>query len=272
MDRLNDMLDNAIQGNPVENSFDETKMSALEVKMSKLLAMNYTAKAQLQKEKLQFNELISDISHQIKTPLANIILYSQLLEESNLVESENELIKELVSQTEILNFLITSLIKASLLEAGVIIVNPKANSIYPILNRILSQYSPKAECKNITITCMPTEVIALCDAKWLGEALGNILDNSIKYTPSGGQVTISVTAYQLFCRVDITDNGIGVCEAEHAKIFARFYRSSTVSDEEGLGIGLYLAREIIASQGGYIKVKSMLKKGSTFSVFLPLKQ
>ncbi|MGL4790465.1 MAG: sensor histidine kinase, partial [Phocaeicola sp.] len=106
---------------------------------------------------------------------------------------------------------------------------------------------------------------------WTAEALYNIIDNAIKYTPSGGSVRISVTAYQLFCRIDVTDTGIGISEDETAKIFSRFYRSQQVTDKDGVGLGLYLAREIMAAQGGYIKVASKSDCGSVFSVFLPMK-
>ena len=110
---------------------------------------------------------------------------------------------------------------------------------------------------------------ACFDPKWTAEALYNIMDNAIKYTPQGGKVRVTVQAYELFCRIDISDTGIGISEDEIPKIFSRFYRSSAVSQEEGVGIGLYLSREIITMQGGYIKVSSEPDKGSCFSVFLP---
>ncbi|CAM5646827.1 Adaptive-response sensory-kinase SasA [Lysinibacillus sphaericus] len=115
------------------------------------------------------------------------------------------------------------------------------------------------------------DVEAVFDPKWTVEALYNIVDNAIKYTPSGGSVQLSVTPYQLFCRIDVADTGLGISEDETAKIFSRFYRSQEVTDKEGVGLGLYLAREIITAQGGYIKVKSRLGVGSVFSVFLPIK-
>lgn len=105
--------------------------------------------------------------------------------------------------------------------------------------------------------------------KWTLEAVSNIVDNAIKYTPSGGSVTICSQEYEMFVCIRIADTGIGMSEEETAKIFTRFYRSSEVSDERGVGIGLYLAREIIAKEGGYIKVSSKKGEGSVFSVFLP---
>ena len=271
MDRLNEMIDNAIDGKPIESSFDETKMSSLETKLAHFLTMNSTTKDQIAEEKAKINELISDISHQTKTPLANILLYTQLLAESDLSEQERKCVDLLMEQSEKLNFLISSLVKTSRLETGVISVSPKLSSIDKLLDNAIKQAKTKAEAKNIELTVEKKEIYAMFDLKWTAEALYNIIDNAIKYTPCGGNVSISTTAYQLFCRIDITDTGVGMTEDETAKVFSRFYRGSLVNDEEGVGIGLYLAREIVASQGGYIKVQSKPQKGSTFSMFLPMK-
>ncbi|MDD4849249.1 MAG: sensor histidine kinase [Gemmiger sp.] len=114
------------------------------------------------------------------------------------------------------------------------------------------------------------DIRAVFDAKWTAEALFNLVDNAIKYTPAGGSVRLTATTYPLFCRVDVADTGIGMAEGETAKIFARFYRAPQVADTEGVGLGLYLAREIVAAEDGYIKVRSTPQKGSVFSVFLPM--
>lgn len=271
MDRLGQMIDNAIDGKPIESAFDETKMSALETKLSHYLAMTGTSRAQLAEEKTQINELISDISHQTKTPIANILLYSQLLEESDLSEKDKICVNSLVEQAEKLKFLIASLVKASRLETGIISVSPKLQPVQPLLESILGQVMAKAERNNINVTSKNTNVCAIFDMKWTSEAIYNIMDNAVKYTPAGGSVSVSVIPYQLFCRIDICDTGMGISENEQPKIFSRFYRSPSVNDAEGIGIGLYLTRKIVTSEGGYIKVKSEIGKGSTFSVFLPMK-
>lgn len=97
----------------------------------------------------------------------------------------------------------------------------------------------------------------------------NLLDNGVKYTPAGGRITVSVTLYELFCRIDVTDTGPGLAEEEQAKVFQRFYRSPAVQDQAGVGIGLYLVRQIAAGQGGYVRVDSAPGAGSIFSLFLP---
>lgn len=268
IERLNRMIDNAIEGRSIESGFDETRMSALETKLSHYLAANSATKSQLAEEKVKINELISDISHQTKTPVANILLYAQILAESNLQEREVQCVQSLMDQAEKLNFLITSLVKASRLETGIIVVSPKKSDIQSLLDEVTCQLLPKAEDNGITLTCERTEIHAVFDPRWTAEAVCNIVENAIKYTPQGGSICIRVCAYELFARIDIVDTGIGICEEETAKIFTRFYRSPIVSDIEGVGIGLYLAREIISSEGGYIKVKSIPQRGSTFSVFL----
>ena len=107
------------------------------------------------------------------------------------------------------------------------------------------------------------------DEKWTREALCNLLDNAVKYTPAGGRVTLSVQPYELFCRVDVTDTGPGIHEQERPKIFGRFYRAENAWESEGVGVGLYLTRQIMEGQGGFVKVYSNLGQGSMFSLFLP---
>lgn len=265
MNRLDRMLENAMNGTDMESGFDETKMSALETKMAKYLAMNQTRKAELEEEKLRVHALISDISHQTKTPIANLMLYSQLLEESNPTEQQKQCITALVAQAEKLNFLIASLVKGSRLENGIISVVPKLQEVQGVINRVMEQAGERVVQRGAY-----AQVNAFYDLKWTTEALYNIVDNAMKYSDEESEIEIEVRPYQLFCRIDICDKGIGISEEELPKIFARFYRSQEVSHKEGVGLGLYLSREIITQQGGYIKVSSKEGMGSVFSVFLPM--
>ncbi|MDD2402769.1 MAG: HAMP domain-containing sensor histidine kinase, partial [Clostridia bacterium] len=167
------------------------------------------------------------------------------------------------------NFLISALVKTSRLETGIITVLPKQEAVQRLLDEVREQIMPKADTKGISITMEDTEISACFDLKWTTEAIYNIIDNGVKYSESGESITVKVIPYELFCRIDITDNGIGIAEDEQSKIFIRFYRSAAVNKQEGVGIGLLLAREIVAAEGGYIKVSSVLGSGSAFSVFLP---
>lgn len=271
LDRLDNMIEDALNGNFNETSFDESKLSMIESKFKKYILMRNVNHEKMLRDKLKVNELISDISHQTKTPIANIILYSQLLSEKNLSDENTLCINELTAQAEKLNFLITSLIKSSRLENGIIAVSPKSQPIDNMIFDVITQIKPAAESKNIDITYTSGDIIAVFDFKWTSEALYNIIDNAVKYTPLNGTISISVISYQLFCRIDITDSGIGIAKEDIPKIFSRFYRAENVSDIQGVGIGLYISREIISKENGYIKVYSNLEKGSTFSIFLPLK-
>lgn len=272
MKTLDRMLDSAIDGSFTESLFDESLLSSVESKFNHYLKSSVVSADNLKTEKEKIKELLSDISHQTKTPIANIILYTQLLDEHKLPEESRDCIRSLRIQSEKLSFLVSSLVKMSRLETGILVLNPKLNSVQSMLMDSYGQLEHKAAEKNIELTISSTNIKALFDYKWTTEAVCNLLDNAIKYTPWGGNVNISVEEYNLFCRVNITDSGMGISEDEHAKIFLRFYRSASAHEYEGVGIGLYLVRQIIVGQGGYIKVKSEIGKGSTFSMFLPVKE
>ena len=145
----------------------------------------------------------------------------------------------------------------------------KQNGVAPLVRTGGSRHTGLAALPYRNIQQMQdTDAFAVFDFKWTAEALANIVDNAIKYTEHG-TITISAVSYEMFARIDISDTGSGIPETEQAKIFARFYRSNSVQKQEGVGIGLYLARQIISGEGGYIKVASVPGKGSTFSIFLP---
>lgn len=272
IDRLDEMLESAIDGSFEEKNFSESRLSRLEAKMYRYLASGYTARKQLTAEKDAIKELVSDISHQTRTPLANILLYTQLLKEQRLDKESANLAEQIERQTEKLNFLIQALIKTSRLENGIVSPAPRKIKVQELLDGL--DCASQAAGKQITciIREPETEMTAFFDCKWTTEAVCNILDNAVKYTPSGGRIEVSAREYEMFVCINIADTGIGIAEEETARIFQRFYRSPAVSEEKGVGIGLYLAREIVEKQGGYIRVRSEPEKGSVFSVFLPKQQ
>ena len=269
LDKLDKMIDSAVENNFLESDFNESRLSKIESKMYRYLSVGETSLAETNSEKDAIKTLISDISHQTKTPISNIMLYSELLcDENDLDEKTKRFALHIKSQAEKLNFLITSLIKISRLENGILSLSPKENNVGKLLSEI--DYDNKARLKNIDLEIERNiDITAVFDLKWTAEALSNIVDNAIKYTPPGGGVVVFAVSYDMFVKIDIKDNGIGIREEDYSKIFARFCRLNDVRDEAGVGIGLYLAREIISKQGGYIKVSSEVGKGSTFSVFIP---
>lgn len=268
MDTLEKMIDSAADGEYSETKFDESRLSALETKFSNYLSSSNTSSKNIMKEKEKIKTLISDISHQTKTPISNLILYSELIEEEDLSEDMRSNVEAIKQQAEKLEFLIKSLVKLSRLENGILNLSPRKEEIQPMLQDIYEQYISKAIGKNLELNIEKTTSKATFDRKWTTEALGNIVDNAIKYT-NAGEITINVKEYEIFIRIDISDTGIGIDESEQAEVFSRFYRSQSVHNDEGVGIGLYLTREIISSEGGYIKLTSELGVGSTFSVYIP---
>lgn len=269
MEEIERMLDAAMTGSFSETNFDESQLSALETKFAHYLSAAEASSQNIAQEKDKIKTLIADISHQTKTPIANLLLYSELLMEETLPASAKANVEALYKQSEKLRFLIDSLVKLSRLENGIISLSPpQPTALQPLLESVVEQYTAKASEKGLSLQMQDTDAFAVFDFKWTAEALANIVDNAIKYTEHG-TITISAVSYEMFARIDISDTGSGIPESEQAKIFARFYRSNSVQKQEGVGIGLYLARQIISGEGGYIKVASVPGKGSTFSIFLP---
>lgn len=258
----------------------EIELSKTEQKLLRMLVEN-------REITLSRAKLVSDISHQTKTPLANILLYSQLLEEQKLDETSESLVAEIVKQSEKLDFLIQSLVKTSRLETGTFQFEPKKQELSQMLKEITKQAKQKAEKKNMQIriqelnkdageylnesenTKNNQEIRAVYDKKWTSEALYNILDNAVKYGNKNSVIEILVRAYEMFVCITISNEGTGISEEEIPCIFQRFYRGKYAGEEEGVGIGLYLSRQIVEEQGGYIKVASQRNGKTGFSVYLP---
>ena len=266
LSRLQKMVDDAISGRYRVSGHSESQMSLLENSFKRYLDNSVITEDAQKEQKEMIQKLISDIAHQTLTPISNLKLYAGLLQENYPKDALAETVSE---ETEKLDFLIQSLVKLSRMENGIIHVYPEKTPVRELLLSIQKHYRREAGQKKIKLVTEDTDALAMFDLKWTVEAVGNIVDNAIKYTPAGGRIGIWVQTYSFFVRIDISDTGIGIAEEEIPKIFSRFYRSFEVADLPGVGIGLYLARFIIQEQKGYIKVTSKKGKGSVFSVFLP---
>ena len=272
--RLDEMLTEAINGTFEESRYDETELSRLESRWKQYLTASRMSMEKTNQEREKMKALVSDISHQTKTPLSNILLYAQLLGEIAEKQQEKEMIQQLLRQAEKLEFLIQSLVKMSRLETEVLEVVPVHDSVKPLVEQVLKESAPKAEKKKIELLSQYSQtdlqgIEAVYDRKWTAEALGNVLDNAIKYSPEGSTVSLDVKEYGFYVCISVTDQGIGIPEEERAQIFGRFYRGTQVQQEEGIGIGLYLTREILQKENGYIKVNSREGEGSCFGLYLP---
>ena len=266
---LDEMLTAAMDGRFSEQYFDESRLSALESRLARYLAASAQSERNVREQKDQISALISDISHQTKTPVANLQLYAQLLSEQPLTPQGKDCAAAISAQAEKLQTLIEALVKTSRLETGILALHPQLGEITPVVERAVTQYAPRAAEKGTVLTTRQTEGSAVFDPKWTEEAVCNLLDNAVKYTPASGAVTVEVKNYELFSAIRVSDTGPGISEGEQAKVFGRFYRAPGAYQAEGVGIGLYLTRQIAEKQGGYVKVESVPGKGSTFSLYIP---
>ncbi len=262
------MLDEAIEGRFSASRYDESCLSEVENKLARYLDQCGLSSMRLAGERERLQKLIADVSHQTKTPLASIMLYAGLLKEQPLPDVCRRSVEALSEQVERLQFLIDALVESGRLELGVISVQPRPEPLAPCIAASVEQALPAAHAKDISVSWDETGAAAVFDPKWTQEALFNLLDNAVKYTPSRGSIRISVQEYEMFCRVDVADTGMGIEEEELGRIFERFYRSPAARDAQGVGLGLFLAREIVSAQGGYIKAASVPGEGSVFSIFL----
>ncbi len=277
LDRLDQMLDAAISGTFEERNYDETRLSRLESKWKHYLGTSVLTGENLRQEKEKVKGLVSDISHQTRTPMTNLKMYAALLEENLKAETHMdskaeslEMLGEIIRQTEKMEFLLQSLSRMSQLETDIVEVRPKFQKLSGLLEEASAGVRQRAAKKQIDIRNTYNGNGGACyDLKWTKEALGNILDNAVKYSPQKAEIILSVTEYEMYAAVSVKDFGRGIWEEDLPKIFGRFYRAEEVQQEEGVGIGLYLAREILKKENGYIKVKSAPGEGAEFILYLP---
>lgn len=269
------LLDNMLAGEmePEQAAEKETLFYKINHRLVRLYEVMQENQNSVAKERANLQELISDISHQVKTPITNLkMINATLLEQPMPKQKSQQFLFDSGTQLDKLDFLMQAMIKTSRLETGVISLEKKIQPIYDTLAAALGGILLNAEKKNIYVNVeCPKDIRISHDRKWTSEALFNILDNAVKYTPNHGHIYVTVVSWEFYLKVDITDTGKGIPEKLYGTIFKRFYRENEVHDIEGIGIGLYLSRNIITMQGGYIKVASEIGKGSTFSVFLPFK-
>lgn len=266
-------LDGMIDGSerPQVDMETETSLARISHRLERLYNIMQTNRRKASEEKAELQTLVSDISHQTKTPIANLKMINDTMQTRKMPEGKlQEFLQASGSQLDKLDFLIQAMVKTSRLETGVIALEKKQARFTETLTAALNGILVPMEEKQIALSVdCPDSVSFPHDSRWTAEALYNILDNAVKYTPACGSICVTVQEWEMYFKIDIADTGKGIPEKEQAAIFKRFYREDAVHDIDGIGIGLYLAREIVTMQGGYIKVTSVPGAGSTFSVFLP---
>ena len=271
---LCDVIDHMMCGEErIDFTDSETQFARICHRLSRFYQISQKNKYKLDEERKELQMLVSYISHQVRTPGSHLKMVTDTLLEKNVTAPQRtEFLQGIRSQTDKLDFLIQALVKTSRMEVGAVSLEKKDVPLFGTLAAAMSGIVYSAEKKHITVTVdCPQELHLPHDGKWTAEAIFNLLDNAVKYTPAGGSICVTVELWEMYAKLDIADTGRGIPESSLASVFRRFYREEDVHDEPGAGIGLYLAREIITKQGGYIKVVSEVQKGSVFSVFLPVR-
>lgn len=252
------------------STMKETRESKLENTLQRLLDQAEKKEAQAKRERDEVASLLSDLTHQLKTPMANVIMYTELLEDENLTPEERQRFTYLArTQAKKMQWLLGNMLKASQLERGMISFSAEYTGIRETIRQAVSSVYAQAEERDIMIKVEPFEDRKLYhNPRWTAEAMENILDNAVKYSPSGSVVTVRVQPMEIYTQIEITDQGIGIPRGEYNKIFQRFYRSGNAAQTQGSGLGLYLAQLILNNEKGYVTAVSRPGEGSSFRVFL----
>lgn len=271
-DALMCTLDGILAGQAPSAAADEdTLFAKLDHRLIRLYETVQAREKRLDAERAKLQSLVSDISHQTKTPIATLkMLTDTLLTQPMSAPERAQFLDCSARQIDKLDFLIQALVKTSRLETGVITLEKRPQPLVETIALAASGVLAAMEQKELQFSVSSPETLTLPhDRRWTAEALANLLDNAVKYTPAGGLIALRVADWESQIKIDVSDTGCGIPEAAQGAIFQRFWRAPAVHEEEGIGLGLYLAREIITLQGGYIRASSAPGKGATFSVFLP---
>lgn len=268
---IDQLLDCVLNREELELSdIREGELSALVHKMNRISEVLGKQVETATEEKEQVKSLVSNMSHQLKTPLANLSIYTEILTSQELEEGKKaEAAEKIRKQIDKLDWVIGSLAKMVKLEQGAIMFEAEGISIRQTILDAVDTVYEKLEKKEMTLVSEPYEDILLMhNRKWTVEVFVNLLENAIKYSDQGGSIRIRVCPYEMYTEIQIVDHGCGIHEDEMTEILKRFYRGREVEHIEGSGIGLYLSNLILEKEKGYLVVKSVYGEGSCFSVFL----
>ncbi len=280
---LNEQLKQFIKGNyngvffkaASEGASDKTEeWLNIENSLKELGYYFASLKEQMNREENNTKSLITDISHQLKTPLSSLRMSHELAQESELTyEERQDFLNQEEQEIRKLEILLEELINLSRLEYHMIQITPEVLGIRKTLTEAVNQVIMKAYNNNINIQLDMERDVNVChDPKWTVEAISNVLDNAIKYSEAGSSVSIRVNQLPNILLIEIEDEGMGIPAEELHKIFQRFYRGKKARGlvKEGAGIGLYLARRILEEQGGTIAAKRKQQNGTVFRITLPI--
>lgn len=245
----------------------EGELSILKSDIYKMTLMLSEQGELLKKDKLKLTEAISDISHQLKTPLTSMTVMVDLLSQADLPrEKRMEFTHRIRNQLERIDWLVSSLLKISKIDAGTVVFKRDKIVVKELIQRALDPVLIPMDIKEKTVSIKGDETVSfLGDFKWTVEALINILKNCVEHTDQGGKVKISFSENALYTEINIADNGKGIPKEDLPYIFNRFYKGKSAS-EDSVGIGMAMAYSIITNQNGHIDVSSELEQGTSFSI------
>ena len=274
-EKVEDALDAIVTGKEwtIEGELEDSLWGRTGTQLAKAGNVFRKKEEESVREKERVKGLISDISHQTRTPVANIKLYLELLGDEELSQNGQEFLKKIQGQMEKIDFLMQSMVKMSRIETGILQIHKEDKNLYETIRHAVASVVSEAAQKKIAlyVDC-EEEMFIRHDSKWTEEAIYNVLDNALKYTESGGKIHIQAERQELFVKLSISDTGKGIAPERQAEIFTRFYREPEVHDKPGVGIGLYLARTIMELQKGYIEVQSEVGRGASFRLYFPVNE
>ncbi len=273
MQKVDDCIQCMINGQAVQNfsTEEESLLGKFQMQILKLYQILDSSREYEEKMRKEMSGLVADLVHQINTPLTNIQMYSGFLMQDDLPQEEKADICEIINaQIEKLGWFADGFTKTARLEENMRKLAPEKQPILPIILSAIDEVSLKAK-QHENEVCLEgrQNIQAFYDRHWTEEAIFNLLDNAVKYGKKGTPIQVKMSVYELYVRVDVINYGEPISKEEYPKLFNRFYRGKNAAFiKEGVGLGLYLARQIILEQGGYIKGGNLNKEGNVFSVFL----
>lgn len=270
--KIEESLDAVIMGKRMQSAEEitDTLFGRVNEKLARAEDILESKERESLEGKRQMKELISDISHQTKTPIANQKLCLEVLKQEGLSAEGRMFLERLEQQTDKLDFLLQSLVKMSRLETGVIQIQKKEADLIYTIRQAVSGIVPAAAKKKISLCAEMEEYLNVFhDVRWTEEAVHNLLDNAVKYTQEGGNISLFIKKREVFTELHVKDSGKGIAAERQASVFYRFYREPEVHEMEGAGIGLYLTRKIMELQGGYVTVDSAVGEGADFTLYFP---
>ena len=254
---------------PEMSGFREGQFGILQSEIYKLVALLKEQYSNEKKQKKYMADMLSDISHQIKTPMTAITIMNDLLKTPELSERQRlAYVEKIDSQTERIRWLVKNLLTMSRLEADMLKLKSEEMGIEELLVDVLNPLYVLADAKQVELSVeIPEGIRLFCDRKWTAEALSNIVKNCIEHTDSGGEVSVTVLQTNFSTDITVRDTGEGIAKEHLPYIFDRFYRAPGASSDS-VGIGLSMSKQLIMRQNGMIEVKSELGVGTEFLVRL----